>query len=191
MDSKLILITLLVELGVAAAVSSSLARSKRFKDLLLMPRRSPGQTVALVAMVCVPLTLGVWVRTTVPNFLAADLSFETTMLLGILVGPLAAMAGGAALAIPAVLHHEYWSLPVNLLVAAIAGTFGRFTDPEDVWSFSPMIDLSIYRWVTRNLRRPKLDRQILLLGRGGGWRFGTGNLGVVYPRNFLGLYSRE
>ena len=39
-DPKLILITLLVELGVAAAVSSSLARSKRFKDLLLMPRRS-------------------------------------------------------------------------------------------------------------------------------------------------------
>ena len=56
----------------------------------------------------------------VPNFLAADLSFETTILLGILVGPLAAMAGGAMLAIPAMLHHEYWTLPVNLLVAAIA-----------------------------------------------------------------------
>ncbi len=27
-------------------------------------------------------------------------------------------------------------------------------DTEDVWSFSPLIDLSIYRWVTRNLRRP-------------------------------------
>ena len=72
-----------------------------------MPRRTPRQTVLLVAMICVPLTLGVWVRTTVPNFLAADLSFETTILLGILVGPLAAMAGGAVLAVPAVLHHEY------------------------------------------------------------------------------------
>jgi two-component system LytT family sensor kinase len=190
-DPKLILITLLVELGVAAAVSSSLARSKRFKDLLLMPRRSPGQTVALVAMVCVPLTLGVWVRTTVPNFLAADLSFETTILLGILVGPLAAMAGGAALAIPALLHHEYWALPVNLLVAAIAGTFGRFTDREDVWSFSPMIDLSIYRWVTRNLRRPKLDRQILLLLLVAGMQFGTSMLSMFYPRHFFELYSRE
>ncbi len=91
-DSKLILITLLIELGVAAAVSSSLARSIRFKNLLLMPRRSPRQTVWLVAIICVPLTLGVYIRTTVPNFLAADLSFETTILLGILVGPLAAMA---------------------------------------------------------------------------------------------------
>ena len=73
------------------------------------------------------------------------------------------MAGGAALAVPALLHHEYWTLPVNLVVAAMAGAFGRFANPEDVWSFSPMIDLSIYRWVTRNLRRPHLDRQILLL----------------------------
>jgi two-component system, LytTR family, sensor kinase len=190
-DSRLILITLLIELGVAAAVSSSLARSIRFKNLLLMPRRSPRQTVWLVAIICAPLTLGVYIRTTVPNFLAADLSFETTILLGILVGPLAAMAGGATLAIPALLHHEYWSLPVNLAVAAIAGAFGRFADPEDVWSFSPMIDLSIYRWVTRNLRRPKLDRQILLLLLVAGMQFGTSMLAMFYPRHFFELYSSE
>jgi two-component system LytT family sensor kinase len=35
-DPKLILITLLIELGVAAAFSSSLARSNRFKNLLLL-----------------------------------------------------------------------------------------------------------------------------------------------------------
>ena len=125
----------------------------------------------------------------VPNFLAADLSFETTILLGILVGPLAAMAGGATLAIPALLHHEYWTLPVNLAVAAIAGAFGRFADPEDVWSFSPMIDLSIYRWVTRNLRQPKLDRQILLLLLVAGMQFGTSMLAMFYPRHFFELYS--
>ncbi len=190
-DSKLILITLLVELGVAAAVSSSLARSKTFKDLLLTRRRTPKQTVRLVAIICAPLTLGVLVRVMVPNFLAADLSFETTILLGILVGPLAAMGGGAAMAIPALLHHEYWALPVNLVVAAIAGAFGRFADPEDVWSFSPMIDLSIYRWVTRNLRRPKLDRQILLLVLVASMQFGISMLAMFYPRYFFDLYSRE
>jgi two-component system LytT family sensor kinase len=190
-DSKLILITLLIELGVAAAVSSSLARSKTFKNLLLTPNRSLRQAVSLVAIIVAPLTLGVLVRVMVPNFLAADLSFETTILLGILVGPLAAMAGGATLAIPALLHHEYWALPVNLAVAAIAGAFGRFADPEDVWSFSPMIDLSIYRWVTRNLRRPKLDHQILLLLLVGGMQFGISMLAMFYPRHFFELYSRE
>lgn len=190
-DPKLILITLLIELGVAAAVSTSLARAKTFKELLFTSRRTRRQTAALVAMICVPLTLGVWVRVLVPNFLAADLSYETTILLGILVGPLAAMAGGAALALPAVLHHEYLALPVNLLVAAAAGAFRRFASAEDVWSFSPMIDLSIYRWVTRNLRRPSLDRQVLLLVSIATGEFGLSMLSRLYPRRFFELHSNS
>ena len=148
-SNSLIAITLLVELGVAAAVSSSLARSKTFRNLLLLPQRSFAETTKLVAIICAPLVAGVWIRVRVPNFLAADISFEATILLGILLGPLAAMAGAAAMALPAMWHGEYWTLPVNLAVAAIAGAFGRFADVEDVWSFSPLIDLSIYRWVTR------------------------------------------
>ena len=113
----------------AAAVSSSLARSQRFKNLLLLRVELRGQTAWLVAMICVPLTLGVWVRVRRCRTSLPPISrFETTILLGILLGPLAAMAGGAALAIPAVLHREYWALPVNLAVAAIAGAFGRFAD---------------------------------------------------------------
>jgi len=190
-DPKLILITLLVELGVAAAFSSSLARSKTFKDLLLKPFRTSRETVGLLAMICIPMTLGVWIRVSVPNFLAADLSFETTILLGILMGPLAAMTGGAVLAVPALLHHEYWALPVNLMTAGVASMFGRFADVEDVWSFSPMIDLSIYRWVTRNLRRPHLDRQILLLILITAIQFATSFLARMYPRRLFELHSNS
>ncbi len=154
-----------------------------------MSHRSRRQTASLVAIICVPLTLGVWIRTIVPNFLAADLSFETTILLGILVGPIPAMVGGAVLSLPALLHHEFLALPVNLAVAAIAGMFGRFTDSEDVWSFSPMIDLSIYRWVTRNLRRPQLDRQILLLVLIAGMQFSTSMLARFHPKHFFELHS--
>ncbi len=188
-DSKLILITLLVELGVAAAVSSSLARSTRFKNLLLLPKRSTRQILTLVAMLCIPLTLGVWIRVSVPNFLAADLSFEATILLGLLFGPLAALIGGAALAMPAMLHHELWSLPVNLLVAAVAGGFRHFTDLDDVWSFSPMIDLSVYRWITRTLQRPKLDRQILLLLLITAMQFVISFLSALNPRRLFELHA--
>ena len=186
---SLILITLLVELGVAAAFSSSLARSTTFKTLLLLPRRSRRQTLALVAMICVPLSLGVLIRVRVPNFLAADLSFEATILMGLVLGPAAGMVGGSALAIPAMCHGEYWTLPVNLAVAAITGVFGKVADREDVWSFSPMIDLSLYRWVTRNLRRPHLDRQILLLMLITAMQFGTSMLGRRYPARYFELHS--
>jgi two-component system LytT family sensor kinase len=188
-DPKLILITLLVELGVAAAVSSSLARSVRFKRLLLMEERTPRQTLKLVAIISIPLTLGVWIRVTVPNFLAADISFEATILLGLLMGPGYAMIGGAAMAFPAVMHQEYWALPMNLLVAAIAGGFRRFADEEDIWLFSPLIDLSIYRWFRRNIRRPQFDRQILLLLLITAMQFGVSMFGRFYHRHFFELYS--
>jgi two-component system LytT family sensor kinase len=188
-SNSLISITLLVELGVAAAVSSSLARSKTFRDLLLLTHRGFTQTTKLVALICSPLVLGVWIRVRVPNFYAADISFETTILLGILLGPLAAMAGAVALSLPAMWHGEYWTLPVNLVVAAVAGTFGRFVDAEDVWSFSPLIDLSIYRWVTRNLKRPHLDPQILLLMLITALEFGTSELHEWRPQRFYALHS--
>jgi two-component system LytT family sensor kinase len=162
-DPKLILITLLVELGVAAAVASSLARSVRFKQLLLRKERTPEETLRLLAWICVPLMLGVLVRVRVPNFLAADISLEATAILGLLLGPAAAMLGGAVLALPAVGHHEWLALPMNLLVAAIFGSFRRFSSEEEIWSFSPLIDLSIYRWVRRTVTWPYLDRQIFLL----------------------------
>lgn len=140
-------------------------------------------------MICAPLFLGVFIRVRVQNFLAADLSFETTILLGLICGPVAAMAGGAALAIPALLQGEYLTLPVNLAVALIAGTFARYAAPADVWSFSPMIDLSIYRWITRNLKRPGFDRQILLLVLITAMQFATSQLARAYPRYLFELHT--
>ena len=190
-EPKLILITLLVELGVAAAVSSALARSRTFKDLLLTERRSPGQTLALLAFICIPLTLGVWVRVVVPNFLAADISFQTIVILGVLLGPLPAIIGAATLSVPAMLHHEYLSLPANLIVASVASLYFFFADPEDVWSFTPLVDLSIYRWIRRNLRRPRFDPQIVLLLLIVGMQAALSWLATLYPRRLFALSSHE
>jgi two-component system, LytTR family, sensor kinase len=163
-DNKLILITLLVRLGVAAAVASALARSRTFQRLLFAERRGRYQTVGLLAFFLVPLTLGVWLRLIVSNFLAADISFETVILLGLLVGPTWAMAGGIVLSAPAVYHHEYLALPFNALLGVAAGILGRFVEKEEIWGFTPFVDLSLYRWVRRNIRQPRFDRQFLMLG---------------------------
>jgi two-component system LytT family sensor kinase len=186
-DSELILITLLVKLGVAAAVSSALARSRSFQNLLFKENRAVAQTLGLLAWVCIPLTLGVWVRLIVPNFLAADIAFETVIILGVLLGPLSAMAGATLLAVPAMLHHEYLTLPFNLAVAIIAGIYGRLVTAEEVWSFSPFVDLSIYRWIRRNLRKPRFDRQILLLILIIGMEIGREWLAAEYPLRLFAL----
>ena len=82
-------------------------------------------------MVCVPLMLGVWIRVRVPNFLAADLSFEATILLGLLLGPAAAMAGRGGAGAAGAAASRVLALPVNLLVAVIFGAVGRFLRTED------------------------------------------------------------
>jgi two-component system, LytTR family, sensor kinase len=186
---KLVLITLLVQLGVAAAVSSALARSRVFKDLLFNAHRTLGQTIGLLAFICVPLTLGVLVRVTVPNFLAADIAFETVILVGVLLGLGPALIAGAVLSIPAMAHHEYLTLPFNLAVAAIAGTYRNFVDEEDVWSFSPFVDLSLYRWIRRALRTSQLDRQILLLCLIMVMQVGRSWLAELYPGRLFSLDS--
>ncbi|WP_158787671.1 sensor histidine kinase [Granulicella sp. L46] len=188
-DSKLIWITLLVELGVAAAVASSLARSIAFKRLLLLKHRNTRETLHLLAWICTPLMLGVLVRVRVPNFLAADLSFEAVAILGLLLGPWPAMIGGAALSLPALAHHEYFTLPINLLVAAIFGAYRRFAGEENIWSFSPLIDLSLYRWIRRTVTWPYLDRQMFLLVLIMATQYATSLFSHLYPHRYFELYS--
>ena len=116
MTNTLIIITLLIKLGVAAAVASALARSRTFQRLLFAERRRARETAGLLAFFLVPLTLGVWVRTRVPNFLAADIAFETVILLGLLLGPAWAMLAGMVLSIPAAMHHEFLAPAFNVAV---------------------------------------------------------------------------
>ena len=188
---KLILITLLVKLGVVASVASVLARSSSFRRLFFAEHRRPRQTVALLAFFLVPLTLGVWVRTTVPNFLAADISFETVILLGLLVGPWWASLGGIVLSIPAVFHGEYLALPFNALLGLLAGLLGTLVEDDDIWSFTPFVDLSLYRWVRRILRRPRIDRQFLMLFLIVAAEACRDWLHHMFPRRLFALFATE
>jgi two-component system, LytTR family, sensor kinase len=160
---RLILITLLVKLGVVASVASVLARGSTFRRLFFAENRRTRQTLGLLAFFLVPLTLGVWIRTMVPNFQAADISFETIILLGLLIGTPWAVLGGVVLAGPALYHGEYLALPFNAALGFLAGVLGRLVDAEEIWSFTPFVDLSLYRWVRRILLRPRVDRQFLML----------------------------
>ncbi len=160
---KLILITMLVKLGVIASVASILARASSFRRLFFAEQRGPRQTLALLAFFLIPLTLGVWIRLTVSNFLAADISFSTIVLLGLLVSPAWAMLGGVVLSIPAMLHGELLTLPYNAALGLIAGVLGHMVPKEEIWAFTPLIDLTLYRWIRGRLRRRRIEHQFLLL----------------------------
>ncbi len=160
-EQTLILVTLLVKLGVAAAVASALVRSRRFKTLLFNEHRKLAEKIHLVLWVGVPFALGVVVRVSVRNFLAADLTFESSVLMGMIGGRVVGALGGAFVTLPAAVHGEYLNLFFNVLAGVLAGILRNLaSDREVIWSFSPFVDLSIYRWIRRNIPRPKIDWQI-------------------------------
>jgi len=156
MEQRLILINLLIKLGVAASAASILGRSVEFKSLLFREQRTLKQTIYLMLWMAIPMMFGVWARFSAPkSFAGGDLSLETTILLGVIGGRLSGMLGGTLLAIPAVLYGEWVVLPFNVLCGFVAGQLRTVApDREEIWSFSPFIDLSIYRWIRRNLPWP-------------------------------------
>ena len=158
LEQRLILINLLIKLGVAAAAASVLGRSVEFKSLLFREERTLRQKLYFVLWLGIPMTLGVWARFSAPkSFAGGDLSLETTILLGVIAGRVAGAVGGSLLAIPAVIYGQWVILPFNVLCGLVAGQLRHLApDREEIWSFSPFVDLSIYRWIRRNLPRPRL-----------------------------------
>ena len=160
MDSKLILITLLIKLGVSAAVSSVLARSRRFRALLFREERDLREKLEIVFSIGTPIALSVIVRWTVKNFIAADVSFEMAILMGVIAGRAAGGIGGGLVSLPYLMTHEYWNIPLNIIAGLSAGFLRDLAkDHEAIWSFSPLFDLSIYRWVRRSIAKSFIDWQ--------------------------------
>src|SRR5882724_7675389 len=158
MEQRLILINLLIKLGVAASAAAILGRSVEFKSLLFRDDRTLKQKIYFVLWMGIPMTLGVWARFSAPkSFAGGDLSLETTVLLGVIAGRFAGVTGGVLMAIPALLYGQWVILPFNAICGAVAGQLRRIApNKEEIWSFSPFIDLSIYRWIRRNLPTPRL-----------------------------------
>jgi len=183
MEQRLILINLLVKLGVAAAVSSTLVRSKEFKRLLFREERTFRQKLFLVLWFGLPIMGGVGIRIFQKSFAAGDLSFETALLLGVIGGRWAGSMGGVLIGIPALLHGEWAAMPFDVLSGFLAGQLRIWAvDKDDIWSFSPFIDESIFRMIRRNLLRPRLfDWQIIFFWTIVGLRFVQTELAQHFP----------
>ena len=160
---------MVIKLGVAAAVSSVLARSRRFRVLLFHEERTVSEKIEMVLFVGIPYALGVVVRGTVKNFLAADLAFESSILMGVIAGRTAGVVGGILVSLPQLAMNEWANLPLNVGAGLMAGFLRKLAqDREAIWSFSPLFDLSIYRWIRRTIAKSFIDWQtsffIMLLG---------------------------
>src|SRR5215510_9399975 len=139
-------------MGYAAAVASALGRAREFNNVLF------------TLFTSIPFALGVYIRCRAKYLQAADMGvdmgFEASILIGVMGGRMAGTLGGAIVALPAIFHGEYLTLPVNVTAGLLAGSLRHFCrNEEEIWTFSPFVDLSIYRWIKRNLTHPRIDWQ--------------------------------
>jgi len=190
LDQRLILVTLLIRLGVAAAISSVLVRARRFRVLLFREERTLREKLEIVYIVGTPIALGVLVRGWVHNFLAADIAFVGAILMGVIGGRLVGAAGGLLVALPSLLLGEWLALPMYIFAGTCAG-FLRHIAPEReaIWSFSPLFDLSIYHWIRRSIRKSFIDWQTSFFFLILGLEFIHIQLHQTFPRRMFALYS--
>jgi two-component system, LytTR family, sensor kinase len=182
-----------VPAGRSCGRSSTLVRSKEFKSLLFREERTFRQKFYLVLWFGLPIMVGVWTRISQKSFAAGDVSFETSLLLGVIGGRLAGSLGGALMGIPAMLHGEWAAMPFDILCGFLAGQLRTMAaDKDDIWSFSPFIDQSIFRIIRRNLPRPRLfDWQIMFFWTVVGLRFTQTELSQYFPHSIFSLESPD
>ncbi len=150
-DTGLLLFTLLLKVGAAAAISAIVVRSATFRKVLYTEVRDYDLKVKLMLFLTPPLALGVVLRLvggTAYHF--ADLMLEGAFILGLLGGRVVGPLGGAIISLPAFLGHEWLSMPVAATAGLVGGLVRQFMpNTEDIWSFGPFTFLGIPRSLVR------------------------------------------
>ncbi len=140
------LITLLVKVGVIAAIASFGIRSAAIKRMLLREERTLGQRLRLALWFAGLFAPGEIIRILTPVYDALDLGLEASLLAGLMGGYVSGLLAGLLLSIPAACNGEYLALPFYA-AAGLAGGLLRdsASTPDDVWRFSPFPDVNLYR----------------------------------------------
>jgi len=140
------LITLLVKVGVMAAIASFGVRSAAVKRMLLRDERTLRQRILLSLWFAGLFVPGEIIRVLSSDYNALDLALEASVLAGLMGGYVSGMLSGILLAIPVMIKGEY----LTLTFYAAAGLGGGLlrdsaSSPDDVWRFSPFPDVNLYR----------------------------------------------
>ena len=151
------LVSLLVKLATMAAIASILARSNRFKAMLMRENRTLGQRLELAIWLSV--VFGASVATRVAGhdtYNGADLGLEGAFIAGILGGYVTGLVSGVLISLPALFPGELLTLPLLAGVGVLGGLVRDLApDPEEIWRCSPYFDLNIWRFFkeSRNYQR--------------------------------------
>ncbi len=165
-DDQLLLVTLLIQVGVMAALASILIRSGRFGRILFQPHRTLRERWHVALLLGGLLGFGVFVRILL-NYNAADLSLIGTLMAGLVAGPITGSVVGLMVGIPAALFGgELLAVPMGLLYGLVGGGIHRACpSKEEIWHFSPVPVLNAYQFIKTWIQERKvIDWRTVIFG---------------------------
>ena len=144
------LFTLLIKLGVVASLASFMARSSAFKRMLMREQRTLNQRFLLALSFAGIFGAGVATRVITRSYQAVDLGLEASLLAGLVSGYVSGLTSGILISIPAMIAGEYLTMPLLAAAGVLGGLLRDCAgDTEEIWRFSPLFDLSLYRGLRR------------------------------------------
>ena len=141
------LVLLLLKLAAAAALASILVRPEPFKRLLLKEERSLRERAILGGGIAAIFGGGVAVRVITGTYKAADMGLEGCLIVGLVGGYVSGLLAGVLISVPAMLHHEYLSMPLFAAAGVLGGLVrDAAPDPEEIWRATLYFDRILRNW---------------------------------------------
>ena len=157
-----LLVTLIVQVAVAAVLSTMLVRFWWFRRILLTEKRDWPERLVFAASLGIPLVAGVAIRKFL-SFPPADLTLPGAFLAGLLAGPYAGAVDGGALGLTATAWGEWIALPFAVGCGFAGGGLRELCPKEAIWHFSPLFFTDLHRNVWKLVRRFQIDWVVILL----------------------------
>ncbi len=159
---QLLLVTLIVNLAVAAVVATMLARFKIFRAILLTERRDWPQRLVFAAGFGIPLVAGVAARIFL-GYDAADLTLAGAYLTGLVAGPYAGALVGLGVGIPAFAAGEFGAIPFAVGCGFAGGGLREICPKEEIWKFTPFFFTRLPASLWKLVRNLTIDWQVVLV----------------------------
>jgi two-component system LytT family sensor kinase len=114
--------------------------------MLMREERTLRQRVQLALSFSAIFSAGVATRVLTNSYQAVDLGLEGSLLAGVVGGYVTGLVSGVLISVPAMFNGEFLTMPLLAAVGVLGGLLRDCApEKEEIWRFSPFLDLSIYR----------------------------------------------
>jgi two-component system LytT family sensor kinase len=156
---------MLIKVAVSASIASILMRFARMQKILLRDERTVGDRLQLAFIFSLIFGGTAAIRLLSHHrYEAIDLAFEGSIIAGMLGGYVSGLITGICASMPDMLSGKFMSMALYAAVGLMGALMHDLApEPEDVWYFSPFVDLNLYRLFRQILRlkRTAIQRRVV------------------------------